>query len=155
MTYWKLNRLAHWMLNDCPWSVRYSRICSFYCIHYWRQEVIHELLRHFRFLFLWHLKQEKGVPKCQIISKWFLVSSISSKNEQKNSSLLLWYLRLTCFLKEIESKTPKNHFEIIWPLHRCIRTLKIAKFCQHTSCWMPLNRTTDKRTDAWSRPSCI
>ena len=35
--------------------------------------------------------------KSQIISKGFLMSSISSKKRTKELTLLLWYLKLTCF----------------------------------------------------------
>ena len=35
--------------------------------------------------------------KGQKISKGFLMSSISSKNERRNSTSLLWYLKSTCF----------------------------------------------------------
>ena len=40
------------------------------------------------------------------------------KNERTNSTLLLWYLRLTCFRSFFwrKSNDPKNHFEINWPL---------------------------------------
>ena len=40
------------------------------------------------------------------------------KNERTNSTLLLWNLRSTCFRSFFwrKLKTPKRHFEIIWPL---------------------------------------
>ena len=40
------------------------------------------------------------------------------KNEQTNSTLLLWYLRSPCFSSFFwkKSKTPKNHFEINYTL---------------------------------------
>ena len=52
--------------------------------------------------------------KGQIISKWFLVSSNSSKKRTNEFFLLLWRLVFVRFLEEIEDT--KNHFEIIWPL---------------------------------------
>ena len=56
--------------------------------------------------------------KGQKKSKWFFKPTFPPKNEQTNSTLLLWNLRLTCFrsffLRKL--KTAKRHFEIIWPL---------------------------------------
>ena len=46
-----------------------------------------------------------------------MVSSILPKNERKNLTLLLWYLKSNCFRSFLgELKTPKRHFEINWPL---------------------------------------
>ena len=54
--------------------------------------------------------------KGQLISIWFLVSSNSSKKWTNEFFLLLWRLVFVRFLEEIEDT--KNHFEIIWPLHK-------------------------------------
>ena len=50
----------------------------------------------------------------QLISKWFLVSSNSSKKQTNKFFLLLWRLVFVCFSEEIEDT--KNNFEIVWPL---------------------------------------
>ena len=42
-------------------------------------------------------RQEKGDIKVSKSRKRFMVSSILPNNKQKNSTLLLWYLRLNCF----------------------------------------------------------
>ena len=47
---------------------------------------------------IWSSKIGKGQTK----SKWLFQADVSSKNKQTNSTLLLWILRLTCFLEEIE-----------------------------------------------------
>ena len=52
--------------------------------------------------------------KGQLISKWFLVSSNSSKKRTNEFFFLLWRHVLVHFLEEIEDT--KNHFKIIWPL---------------------------------------
>ena len=52
--------------------------------------------------------------KGQLISKWFLVSSNSSKKRMNEFFLLLQRHVFVRFLEEIEDT--KNHFEIIWPL---------------------------------------
>ena len=52
--------------------------------------------------------------KGQLISKWFLVSSNSSKKRTNELFFLLWRLTFVHFLEEIEDT--KNHFKIIWPL---------------------------------------
>ena len=40
------------------------------------------------------------------------------KNERTNSTLMLWYLRSTCFCSFFggNRRSPKNNFEINWPL---------------------------------------
>ena len=57
-------------------------------------------------------------PKGQIISKWFLVSSISSKKWTKefDFTTMIPQVDLFSFVFWRKSKTPKNHLEIIWPL---------------------------------------
>ena len=59
--------------------------------------------------------QSKG----QLISKWFLGLSISSK-KRKNERIWLYYydtqVDLFSFVFWRKSTTPKNHFEINWPL---------------------------------------
>ena len=58
------------------------------------------------------------VTKGQIISKCFLVSSISSKKRTKefDFTTMIPQVDLFSFVFWRKSKTPKNHFEIIWPL---------------------------------------
>ena len=53
--------------------------------------------------------------KGQIISKWFLVSSISSKKRMKelDFTTMIPQVDLFSFVFWRKSKTPKNHFEII------------------------------------------
>ena len=48
----------------------------------------------------------------------FLNPTFLPKNERTNSTLLLWYLRLTCFRSFFwkKLKTPKRNFEVNWPL---------------------------------------
>ena len=41
-----------------------------------------------------------------------------------NSTLLLWYLRSTCF-HSLKLKTPQRHFEIIWPLTKTCFCLQL------------------------------
>ena len=61
----------------------------------------------------WH-----HVTKGQIISKWFLMSSISSKKQTKefNFTTMIPQIDLFSFVFWRKSKTPKKHFKIIWPL---------------------------------------
>ena len=56
--------------------------------------------------------------KGQIISKWFLVSSISSKKRTKefDFTTMTPQVDLFSFVFWRKSKTPKNLSEIIWPL---------------------------------------
>ena len=51
------------------------------------------------------------------MSFWYL--QFSKKNERKNSTLLLWYLKLNCFrlFWGIIEDTKKTKFEINWPLN--------------------------------------
>ena len=59
-------------------------------------------------------RRQTHAVKGQLIYKWFLVSSNSSKKRTNEFFLLLWRLVFVCFLEEIED-TQKD-FEIIWPL---------------------------------------
>ena len=61
--------------------------------------------------------------KGQIISKEFLMSSISSKKWTKkfDSTTMIPQVDFFLFVFWRKSKTPKNHFEIIWPLTRQLR----------------------------------
>ena len=53
--------------------------------------------------------------KGQLISKWFLGSTIFSKNTSEQIHLFNYdWLVFVCFLEEIDD--PKSHFEINWPL---------------------------------------
>ena len=59
----------------------------------------------------------EGYTKGQIISKRFLVSSDSSKNERTNSILVLLGKKRNLFVRFLEeSADTKSRFEIIWPL---------------------------------------
>ena len=59
-----------------------------------------------------------GRPKGQLISKGVLMSSISSKKRTKefDFTTMIPQIDLFSFVFWRKSKTPKNHFEIIWPL---------------------------------------
>ena len=64
------------------------------------------------------------ITKGQLISKCLFGIFNSPKNEQKNSTLLIWYLKSNCFRFLGELKAPKRYFEINWPLsliQRCKR----------------------------------
>ena len=50
-----------------------------------------------RWFFLKMILIEKCFTKGQTKSKWFFKPTFLPKNEQTNSTLLLWYLRSTCF----------------------------------------------------------
>ena len=56
-------------------------------------------------------------PKGQLISKASCQAVILPKNKQMNSFLLVCDEFLFLFWKKL--KTPKKHFEIIWPLGLC------------------------------------
>ena len=49
----------------------------------------------------------------------FFKPTFCPKKEKTNSTLLLWYLKSTCFRSFFwrKSKTTQNHFEVIWPLN--------------------------------------
>ena len=59
----------------------------------------------------------KKVSQVRQIRNDFFRIMFPPKNEQTDSTLLLWYLRLTCFCSFWRKlKTPKSYFEINWPL---------------------------------------
>ena len=66
------------------------------------------------------VKAKYSDTKGQIISKWFWVSSISSKKRMKEFyfTTIIPQVDLFSFVLWRNSKTPKNHFEIIWPFRR-------------------------------------
>ena len=65
-------------------------------------------------LIYWKVASIKG----QVISKWFLGSSISSKKwtNEFNFTTMISQVDLFSFVFWRKSMTPKNHFEINWPL---------------------------------------
>ena len=70
----------------------------------------HKILRNLHLTFV--------LFKGQIISKWFLVSLISYNKWTKefNFTTMIPQVDLFLFVFWRKSKSPKNHFEIIWPL---------------------------------------
>ena len=58
--------------------------------------------------------------------KDFFKITFPPKNEPTNSTLLVWNLWSTCFRSVFwrKLKTPKRHFEIIWPLAGPVSSLK-------------------------------
>ena len=100
-----------------------SSFQSFFQIEHWdkkkKDKARHNLMQN---ISRWHYDQFQPcyylsqLVKGQLISKWFLVSSNSSKKRTNGFFLLLWRLVFVCFLEEI--KDIKSHFKIIWPLPR-------------------------------------
>ena len=96
---------------------------SFLCIASFSIEVASTLLNlHIKFRRLeihenmWWARYwlVKWFVKGQTKSKWFSQANVFSKNERTNSILLLWDLFSFVFWRK--STSPKNHFEINWPL---------------------------------------
>ena len=66
----------------------------------------------------WRISITKLMLKVRQSRNDFFKPLFPPKNERRNSTVLLWYLRSTCFRSFFwrKSTTPKNHFEINWPL---------------------------------------
>ena len=84
--------------------------------HKWRQRrdvMMHGTLNFLYPLAIKLLKSNSGKGKGQLFRNVFLVSLILPKNEQTNSTLLLWYLKSNCFRSffgriEVTKKTFRN-----------------------------------------------
>ena len=85
---------------------------QWFCVIVWRYDEHHDMFfRNADFI-----KLKFMFSKGQIISKWFVVSLISSKKRTKTSRHSSKKNSFVRFLEEF--KDTKNHFEINWPLRR-------------------------------------
>ena len=88
--WWKWRQCAQWVQINS--EALFSRNCS----------------RYFR----------KTLLKDRQSQNDFIKPKFLPKNERRNSTLLLWYLRSTCYCSFFwkKFKIPKRHFETNWPL---------------------------------------
>ena len=98
---------------------------SFYnhIMGFWTSVILLHILVHTTIEFLadnWS-NTKFHANKGQVISKWFLGSSISSKKRTKTRRIVVKMNSFVRFLDEIDD--PKNHFEINWPLVKKITWL--------------------------------
>ena len=115
--------LQDWEQEDTPWDTtpiihrhlvrnKMGRCHQFFSLKSYFISI------HWRFHIIFLKQRTLVVDKGQIISKGFLMSSISSKKQTKefDYTTMIPQIDLFSFVFWRKSKTPKNDFEIIWPL---------------------------------------
>jgi hypothetical protein len=77
--------------------------------------------------------RNKERAKGQLISKWFLKSSISSKKwtNKFDFTTIITQVDLFSFIFWRKLTTPKNYFEMNWPLARRTEAHSLCKQCLH------------------------
>ena len=106
----------------CQFNIEFALVVNLARLAYpwwWVLGCTPQILKRNTMCHLLHMKKrKKHGTSDQLISKGFLMSSISSKKRTKefDFTTMIPQVDLFSFVFWRKSKTPKNHFEIIWPL---------------------------------------
>ena len=97
---------------------RFFNFCGILTIYKLYMILIKSYLLRVLYLVIKKSFQKFPIFKGQLISKGVLMSSISSKKRTKefDFTTMIPQIDLFSFVFWRKSKTPKNHFEVIWPL---------------------------------------